>query len=231
MSGFTSDVWDRQNDRSTPHTMSKNLYALGLSFFVLAGIVFAACFSAISYHWQLGKWSAIGLALGVLVVSILGTLLFNASDNAFVSTIGYAMVAGPFGLLLGPFVAQYTTASVVRVFAITAGMVIVLGIVGAVIPESLESWGAWLLGGLTILILGYFAAPLLSAFGIPTGGALKLLDWLGIVLFSAFVVFDLNRAMRLPRTANNMVDSAASVFMDFVNIFIRLLALTGQTKD
>ncbi|HET6924405.1 MAG TPA: Bax inhibitor-1 family protein, partial [Candidatus Saccharimonadales bacterium] len=95
---------------------------------------------------------------------------------------------------------------------------------------SLESWGAWLLGGLVVLLIGYFAVGIFGALGINIGGALTGWDWLGVALFSALVVFDLNRAMRYPRTLDNAIDSAAAVFLDFLNIFIRLLELTGDSN-
>ena len=56
------------------------------------------------------------------------------------------------------------------------------------------------------------------------------LDWLGLLLFGAFVVFDLNRAIRIPYTMDNAVDSAMAIYLDFINIFIRLLSLMGQKK-
>jgi len=37
--------------------------------------------------------------------------------------------------------------------------------------------------------------------------------------------------MRLPRTLDNAIDCAAAVFVDFVNLFIRLLMLLGNTSD
>lgn len=188
--------------------------------------------SRVSLNWHFASgWLLLGFALGVLVVSIAGTFVFNSSENPLVSLIGYAMVAGPFGLLLGPVIAEYTPASVLKVFIITTAMVVILGLVGAVIPESLESWGSWLLGGLLILILGYFLVPLAGFFGANVGGAMTILDWVGVALFGALVVFDLNRAMRLPRTLDNSIDCAAAVFMDFINIFIRLLSIMGKARD
>lgn len=225
---LTSEVWRR---RGTAHTMSKNLYALSITAFTLAGVVFAALMSRVSYRWTFtNKWQVIGLALGVLVVAVVGTLIYTESDVPVVSMFGYALVAGPFGLLLGPVTAQYTQASVLRVLAITTVMVVVLGVIGAVIPESLESWGAWLFGGLVVLLAGYFVVPLFAFFGFHVGGALTGLDWLGVVLFSGLVIFDLNRAMRIERTFDNSIDAAAAIFVDFINIFIRLLALMGQSN-
>ena len=230
--GLSGEVWNRA-DEPKPDTMSANLYALAVTVFVALGIAFAAAMSLVSLQWtwpfQNGWW-LLGFSLGVLLVSICGVFIFTASDNWLVSLIGYALVAGPFGLFLGPVVSLYTPTSVLRVFVITAGIVVVLGLIGAIIPKSLESWGAWLLGGLLVLIVGQLAIPFAGFLGVNIGGALQVWDWVGIVLFAGLTVFDLNRAMRLPHTLDNAVDSAAAVFLDFLNIFIRLLELTGTLK-
>lgn len=220
---MSSSVWDR----SGYGTMSKNLFALSVSGFTAAGIAASAVAAYYTQKWELG----LVFILGVLAVTIAGVVIALKSDNPVISLLGYAMVAIPFGAMLGPVVATYTTASVVRVLFVTTGMTVVLGIVGAMIPESLESWGTWLLGGLTVLIIGSFAIPIAGLFGLPIEGALTWLDWAGVAIFSGYVVFDWNRAMRVPRTLDNSIDCALAIYLDFVNLFIRLLELTGEKND
>lgn len=224
---FASEVWDRQYTGSG--TMSKNLYALTLTGFTALGIAFAAIMSGVSHDWHLSTWGFIGFAVAVLVVSVIGSVISEGSDNPAVSLFGYALVAGPFGLLLGPVVAHYSDASVARVFATTTMIVLVMGVIGTVIPESLEHWAGWLFSGLLVLLCGYFAIPLLGLFGFNVGTALTIWDWVGILLFSGLVIYDFNRAMRLPHTLDNAIDCACAVFLDFINIFIRLLSVSGDS--
>lgn len=220
---FKSDVWDRRGSG----TMSKNLFALMVAFWTAAGIAASTISANISQSWELSFW----FLLSVLVVAIVGVIIATVSENPAISLFGYALVAVPFGLMLGPIVALYTDASIVRVFFVTTGLVSALGIVGAVIPDSLEGWGSWLLGGLVMLLIGYFIVPLAGLFGLPIDRALTWLDWIGVVLFSGYVIYDWNRAMRVPFTTDNAVDCALSVYLDFINIFIRLLSLIGTKKS
>lgn len=225
-------VWDRAGSRSTS-TLSRKLYLLLVCGWTAAGIFLSAVTSTISQDWPVsswGGWGMLGFYLGILAVAIAGTLIANASDNPIVSLLGYGLVAGPFGLMLGPLVAQYETSSVVKVFALTCLVVLVLGVVGVVIPDDLSSWGVPLLGALFLLLGGYFIVPLLGFFGVPVEGAMTLLDWVGLFIFGALVIFDLNRAMRIPYTADNAIDSAVAIYLDFINIFIRLLSIAGQKK-
>lgn len=221
---FKSDVWDRRGNYGT---MSKNLYAFMVAFWTAAGIAVSAVCAFFSLSWELNVWTL----LGVLVAGIVGVVISVKSDIPVVSLLGYALVAVPFGLMLGPVVNLYTDASVVRVFFVTTSVVTVLGIVGAVIPDNLEGWGSWLLGGLTLLLVGYFAVPIAGLLGLPVDHALTWLDWAGVGLFSVYVIYDWNRALRIPYTMDNAIDCALSVYLDFINIFIRLLSLTGTRKS
>lgn len=216
-------VWERTGVSN----LSKGLYSLMVCFWTAVGVAQTAIGAYVTQSWELNLW----FILGVLVVSIAGIFIALSSDKPIVSLIGYAMIAIPFGLMFGPVVAMYTTASVVKVFFLTTMVVGVLGVVGAVIPDSLDSWGGPLLGGLLLLLLGYFIVPVAGFFGLPIDTAMTVLDWAGVFLFGALVIFDLNRAMRIPYTHDNAIDSAIGIYLDFINIFIRLLALTGKKRD
>ena len=45
--------------------------------------------------------------------------------------------------------------------------------------------------------------------------------------FGAVVVYDMHRAMRVPRTLDKAIDCAGALFSDIVYIFIRLLSIFG----
>ncbi len=220
---MNDSVWERTGYG----TMSKNLFALMVAIWTAAGIAVSA---VASYYTQKMELSWVFL-IGVLVVGIIGVIIALASNNPLISLLGYMMVAVPFGMMLGPVVAMYTVASVVRVFFVTTGIVVVLGIVGAIIPDSLEGWGSWLLGALTMLLIGYFIVPIAGMFGLPIDRALTWMDWIGVVVFSGYVIYDWNRAMRVPFTMDNAIDCALAVYLDFINLFIRLLSLTGTKKS
>jgi len=229
---MANPIWDRQHSRSAT-TMSRRLYLLLVCTWTAIGVAFSAAMSYVSQDWPIdtwGTWGFIGFVLVLTLIAFGGTVIAGSSDNPAVSVLGYALVAGPFGLMLGPVVAMYETSSVVKIFVLTSAVVLVLGIVGALIPDDLSSWYIWLMGGLLFLIGGYFLVPLAGFFGFPVESGLTVLDVVGVVLFGALVIFDLNRAVRLPHTLDNAIDSAVAVYLDFINIFIRLLSLMGEAK-
>lgn len=232
MKGISTGVWERST-RSGAGEMSKNLFALAISGFTLMGIVASMLAAQISKDWTFSSGlQSFGFFAGVLVLAIAGIVMSVKSDNPVVSMLGYAFVAIPFGLMLGPVMAMYTTASIVKVLLITSTLVLVLGIVGAVIPDSLESWGVALSGGMIILLVGLMVVPFAGALGVDVGGAMTWLDWVGVALFAGMVIYDLNRAMRVSRTLDNAIDVAVSVYLDWLNLFVRLLSLLGgDTSD
>ncbi|HEU4984532.1 MAG TPA: Bax inhibitor-1 family protein, partial [Nitrososphaera sp.] len=183
-SELRNPVWDRRHDYTTA-TMSRRLYLLLICSWTTAGVALSAYTASISQSWQTSTWNIwmyLGFLVVVLAVAIGGTAIANHSDSVAVSAFGYALVAGPFGLLLGPFVAMYETSSVVKVFALTALVVFVLGLIGAILPDNLSSWGVPLFGALLLLLGGYLVVPLLGFFGIPIDGAMTLIDWVALVV-------------------------------------------------
>lgn len=208
-------------------TMSKNLFVLTMSGFTAFGIIVSMVVAQFTATWKLDIWGA----LIVLALGIVGVIVTHKSDTPVISLFGYMLVAVPYGALLGPFLNLYVAVSIAQVFLLTTVYVVVLGVVGAVIPDSLESWGGFLLGALTIGIIGYFAIPIAGFFGFPVAQALTLWDWAIVLLFGAIIIFDFNRAMRIPHTLDNAIDVALAIYLDWFNVFVRLLSLTGQKKS
>lgn len=202
-----------------------------LSAWTAAGIAFSAWTATFSQAWPVHEWGwgYLFFALAVLAVAFLGIWIIKISESIPGAVFGYGLVTGVFGLFLGPLVASYDSASVVKVFVLTVAVVLALGFIGVIAPD-LAAWAKWLFGGLLFIIGGYILLPILGAFGIPVGGALTWIDIIALIIFGALVIYDLNRAVRLPHTHKNAIDSAVAIYLDFINIFIRLLSLMGGRK-
>lgn len=78
-----------------------------------------------------------------------------------------------------------------------------------------------IIGALIAVIVAYLGLFVLQAFGIDTGGALGWLDIVVIILFMGITVYDLNQAVRDDWTLDNAIDYALSVYLNWVNIFVR----------
>ncbi|QQG41552.1 MAG: US12 family protein [Candidatus Woesebacteria bacterium] len=207
-------------------TMSKNLYVLSISAFTGFGIFVSMLVAQFTLQMEL-TWP---FALIVLVIGIAGIFVAHGSDVPVVSLLGYMMVAVPYGALLGPLLNLYVPVSIILPFFITTVYVAVFGLVGAVIPDSLESWSTYLLGGLFVGLLGYFIIPIGGLFGLSVAHALTVWDWAIVVLFAAVIMYDFNRALRIPYTLDNSIDVALAIYLDWFNVFIRVLQFFGILK-
>lgn len=214
-------VWDR----SGAHEIGERLYVGLLNFWVLLGLVVSAGGAYASQGWVPGWWMLI------MLIPFAGVFISLGSQNPIVSLFGYALIVVPFGLVTGPIVASYTAASVFKVVAVTALVSGSLGTVGMVFPDLLKGWGSFLFAGLSLLIFGQFFGIIAMMFGVPVEGAFTLFDWFGAFLFSAYIVYDYGRAMRVARTVDNSIDCAVAIYLDIFNLFLKILSIMGKRKD
>ncbi len=229
MTGIKTGLYDQR--RSGIDTIGQRAFMFAISIFTTMNIAVAALGSRLSYGWEFSnKWIYIGFLLACVAVSIGGAFLAHTNDDPMTSIVGGFICAGAMGVMVGPFVALYEGGSVFQAFAITSGVVVLTGFIGAVIPKDLSMWGAPLMACLLGLIVLYLVAPFLGWLGLDYEFTVSILDVAGIVLFSAIMVYDLNMAQRLDKTLNNAIDVAVNVFLNFANIFIRVLSLMGQKK-
>jgi FtsH-binding integral membrane protein len=225
MEGLSGAVWDREG---ASHEMNKNLFALLVCGWTCLGLLSSAIMAYECLDW---RPSSPWLFIVVLLIPFAGVFITLRSENPVISLLGFALITIPMGAVLGPVLVMYTTASIIKVVAVTMSMAMVLGLIGAMIPNSLESWGSWLIGGLWVLIICSFFEPIARMLSLPVEGALTWIDWAAVVLFSGLLIFDFNRAMRVERTFGNSVDCAVGVYLDIMNLFLHLLRLMGRAKE
>lgn len=221
---LSASVWERAAGEDR---LSKRSYVILFMLLTVAGLAVTAATAALSWRWQ-PSWM---LFVGVFVSGLVGVIVVHRSSSSALSLLGYAMVAVPFGLLLGPVAAHYDSVSVAKILTVTVGMAVGLGLLGALWPCSLESWGAWLFGALLLLVLGSTVTLLSGAFGLQVQGAMRVWDWIAVVIFSGCIVHDVNNAMLVPRTPAYAIQAAISIYLGVLNLFMRLLSLFGSSSD
>jgi FtsH-binding integral membrane protein len=140
------------------------------------------------------------------------------------------MVVIPFGILLGPILAMYNAASVLQAFTVTMVVSAGMWIVGTAIPPITRNWGGFLMGGLFALMGGYLVDGIMPLFGMRPV-LMGVLPWLGTLVFSGLIVWDINKAMQLPKTPHNAVNSAVGVYLDIYNLFMQLLQIFGRRNN
>lgn len=157
--------------------------------------------------------------LGYLVCTFAGVYTFQRSSNPLVSFLGYNLVVGPIGLLLVIALASVPAVIVYRAIIATAGVTGTMMMLGTLFPAFFLRLGRTLFIALVVGLLAQLGL-MLFGMGVPT-----IFDGLFVLIFSGYIGYDWARANRLPKTLDNAIDSAAALYLDIINLFLRLLRL------
>ena len=218
----SNSVWDRRE--SADPVVSDHLYnmIIGLTLCWGFGVNYLMV-TSIPPEVVLGI-NRFALIIGYFVSCLIGITLFTKSDKPAISFLGYNFVVAPIGIILVPLVNAYDPMIVERALTATAGITGMMMILGAVYPAFFLSIGRTLMFALLLAIV----AELLFIF---IGGVHpSAFDWIFVVIFSGYIGYDWARANQIPKTVDNAMDSAAALYLDIINLFIRLLRLLGSRR-
>ena len=160
--------------------------------------------------------------LGYFACCFFGVMLFNKSDNPFISFIGYNFVVVPFGLVVNMVVSLYNPSIVAQAIRVTAFVTVAMMILGVLFPSFFQR----IIGALTIALIIVIIIEVVQIFIMHIHQ--NWLDWAVAVIFCGYIGYDWGRANQIPKTLDNAVDSAAALYMDIINLFIRILSILGR---
>lgn len=162
-------------------------------------------------------WNTTTVLIGYFVAAIIGICMSTFSDNPIVSFMGYNLVVLPIGVVLSISVKDYYVSSIVQAFILTTLITVLMIIISTIKPEIFESLGSTLficLSGVIVLEL------IMMIIGVSTP---QWWDWVVALLFCGYIGYDWSKAQERDRTLDNAVDSAVDLYLDIINLFVRLL--------
>jgi len=151
-----------------------------------------------------------------------------ASGTASALFILYSALTG---VTMSLILLAYTASSVASTFAIAAGMFGSMALYGTVTSRSLAGWGQFLFMGL----IGVVIASIVGMFW-HNDGFQFVLGFIGVIVFTGLAAYDAQRlkamALALPSggTGAYAVVGALTLYLDFINLFLMLLRLTGDRR-
>jgi len=165
------------------------------------------------------------LVLALYFVGTIGcSILVHKSDSPAVSFAGFTGMAVSMGLLLTFYVTAFTAHSVSYAFIATALVTVIMVILSMLYPEFFRNLGRTLF----ISLLGCIVIQLVGAFLLRL--PLTIIDYAVALIFCGYIGLDWCRAQQYPKTLDNAIDCAADIYLDVVNLFIRILAITGKRR-
>ncbi len=171
------------------------------------------------------KWVTIFLPL--VAVFAVGFAL-NSNPSKSVATALLHGFAAIMGLSFATIFAVFTTGSIVTAFMGAAVLFGTLSFYGYFTKKNLDSLGKWLFAGLIAIII----CSIINVF-VGSSAFQMAISAIAIVLFMALTAYDtqkIREELSYETSDAAEVRGALSLYLDFINIFISLLQLTG-TKN
>lgn len=172
-----------------------------------------------------GKAIYIYLILELVLCIILS--LFITKFSSPVATILYLVYTALTGLSLSGIFLVYTGSSIAMVFLATAIIFGIFAFIGKTTNMDLSKWGVYLF----IAFLAIIVLEIINIF-LMNNTLDIILCIVVIIIFSAFTAYDMNRLIKSDNEIPNKgIFFAFQFFLDFINIFIKLLRLFGRRKN
>ncbi len=213
------------------------LFALGVNMLAVSALptqyqigshLYLTSFGAALYMSPL-RWVVIFAPLAfVLFFSFkINSMAASSARNLFYA---YAAVMG---VSISSILLIYTGASVARAFFITAATFGALSLYGYTTKRSLSAMGSFLMMGLFGLII----ASVVNLF-MHSGPFQMALSILAVLIFSGLTAYDTQAIKSMyfesdgyEIATKKSVNGALMLYLDFINIFMSLVQLTGQRND
>jgi len=173
---------------------------------------------------SIARMGAFAFTLFFFASSFTGVYMFNGSERPIVSFIGYNLVVIPFGMTIDVTIARVDPEIAMEALQITAVVTLLMMCAGSLFPRLFQKL-AWTMFISLVSAIAVEAFELLVLRTQPNLNA-----WFFAVIFSGYVAFDWGRANQIPKTVDNAVDSAAALYVDIVNLFLRILEILNRLK-
>lgn len=165
-----------------------------------------------------------------LVVVLVFSLLFRKMPPTLVGILYfvYAMING---VTLSVIFAVFDLSSIIYLFIVSAVIYGVLGLIGYKTDKDLTSWkpylSVFLIAGIVLSIINIFIQN--STFEL-------FLDWAILILFFGITIYDINKIKLLQQDPNIVSEKihiycAMQLYLDFINIFLRILSIFGKRRN
>ena len=226
---------DFYENSNTIHTESLNSVLTNTFFRMFLGLIASAVTAF--YVYSSGMYVSIimngyyyVLAFAEIAVVLVFSLLFKKLSPTAV-TILYFAYAFLNGFTLSVIFAAYQISSIGYAFVGTATLFGILAYLGYKTDRDISNWG-------TILTVALFIGIVLTIINMFIGNTMLdiVLDWAILFIFFGLTVYDMNKIRRMQdigicEDEKLYVYGAMELYLDFINIFLRILSLFGKRKN
>lgn len=231
------------NTYTSNNEMTFNEYIVKVSSIMTIGLGITTIVAFLISHFFEAMVNAMGEAIliaiilaavaEIVIAIVLGTRLSKLSKKtAWILYIAYSVLTGI--SLSGIFMA-YTAASIWVCFGVTAIMFASMALIGHNTKVDMTKFSGLIRPALIAIIL----ATILNAIIFKSDFLSWIITYVGIVVFLGLVAYDMQMLRNYYNAGFNnsemaeklMIMGAFQLYLDFINLFIRILSLFGKRKD
>lgn len=170
----------------------------------------------------------------ILILLELGLVIFLSSRitkmsfmTAWISFILYSLVSG---ITIAAILIAYELSSIILMFGLTAFLFLIFGLIGYFAKIDLSKFGNILI----MMLVGILITSLINIFlGNETIDI--IICAVGVIVFLGLVAYDVQKIKQLAYMIEDdnklAIIGALELYLDFVNIFLYLLRLFGNSRD
>lgn len=199
----------------------------------LIGLIVAVSFLFISLEytyllnnpWVIESLNPVFI-IACYIVPFVGIIIMALANRERIGlmVVGYIMTTFTLGFLMAIALTGYDAASIQRALLITAVIAISFATLGFAWPQLFRRIFPICMVALGIMIIIELVMMFLS---IPSGWN----DWVVIVIFCGLIGYDFYQAATDEPTVDNDIWYACEIYLDLINIFLRVLNITGRSRD
>ena len=205
--------------------LSVRAYNLLIGVILLWGFAINA-FICVNYTDIVRTCNITYLIIGYFIIAFSGISISAVSDSAFISFIGYNMVVIPVGVVLSVALDEMDLSGyqLTNTLYTTAGLTIFMMLIATLFPGVFDGLGKILFFTLIGIILVEFIM-IFTGFDTPSW-------WdLGVAfVFCLYIGYDWGKAQERRRTADNAVDACVGLYLDIINLFLRLASSSSKSS-
>lgn len=213
--------------------MGKNIFAkVFLWMFIGLLITFGTSFYVSTQEflaWNVLKLGWVWFIIELAIVIFLAARITKMSS--FTAKLSFALYSFVTGLMLSYIFIIFSLPSILLVFGAAALMFGIFGLYGYFTKVDLTKISS-------ILAMGLVGIIIVSLINIFLGNAMvdTIISIVGIVIFTLFVAYDIQKIKSFSSFSNIPTDNLAiygalQLYLDFINIFLNLLNLFGNSRD
>jgi len=175
---------------------------------------------------------------GILIAQLILVLVLTfgiKKMSAAVANVLFFIYAASMGVTLSIIFIAYDLGTIFQAFAISALMFGAMAIYGTITKRDLTKIGTFL----RMALLGLILASIVNIFFL-SDTMFMIINYAGVLIFVGLTAYDTQRIKNMLRDANAAdeeeaikkisVMGALILYLDFINIFLKILAILGRKR-